>query len=81
MSGTGRGAVSPLGWARHSALIHDEALTIAPASKEDIAISLRTALTVRGQNPRHSVVARPAMEASIIVVERLSKYFLQPLNH
>lgn len=44
MSGTGRGVVSPLGWARHWALIHDEALTIAPASKEDIAISLRAAL-------------------------------------
>lgn len=31
----------PPGWARHWALIHDEALTIALASKEDAAITPR----------------------------------------
>lgn len=43
---------SPLGWARHSVLIHDEALTIALASKEDTAITLlhsQAGNTVRGQ--------------------------------
>lgn len=42
----------PLGWARHRVLIHDKALIIAPASKEDTAITLlhsQASITVRGQ--------------------------------
>lgn len=43
---------SPLGWARRWVLIHDEALTIALASKEDTAITLlhsQASIALRGQ--------------------------------
>lgn len=58
----GRDAVQrlPPGWARHWVLIHDEALTIALASKEDAAITLlhsqaaRTLLLARQPSEHHS---------------------------
>lgn len=50
----------PPGWARHWVLIHDRALTIALASKEDAAVSLlhsratSTSLLPRQPRERHS---------------------------